>query len=110
MISLKIAAVLALALVIQPGFGQTPASPAHVVARKFMRGANCGNYLEVPPNQTWSVPHSTNDLARMRSEGFDHVRIPIGWHHYAGPAPDFRLSSEIFGKVDLLVTNALTPA
>lgn len=72
-----------------------------------MHGANCGNYLEVPPKQTWSVPHGTNDLARMRAEGFDHVRIPIGWHHYTGPEPEFVLSRDIFGKVDVLVTNAL---
>jgi endoglucanase len=82
-------------------------SPAHVAARRFMRGANCGNYLEVPPKQTWSVPHSTNDLVRMRAEGFDHVRIPVGWHHYTGPAPEFKLSPDIFAKVDHLVTNAL---
>jgi len=43
----------------------------------------------------------------MRAEGFDHVRIPVGWHHYAGPAPEFKLSQEIFGTVDLMVTNAL---
>jgi len=93
-------------------FGQTHAavntnSPAYVAAGHFIRGANCGNYLEVPPGQRWAVPHSTNDLGHMRAEGFDHVRIPVGWHHYTGPEPDFRLSPEIFAKVDLLVTNAL---
>ena len=82
-------------------------SPAHIAARGFMRGANCGNYLEVPPKETWSVKHTTNDLARMRAEGFDHVRIPVGWHHYTGPEPAFKLSQEIFAKVDPLVTNAL---
>jgi endoglucanase len=82
-------------------------SQAHVAAQRFKRGANCGNYLEVPPRQTWSVKHTTNDLARMRSEGFDHVRIPVGWHHYVGAEPDFQLSNEIFEKVDALVTNAL---
>src|SRR5439155_21899400 len=86
-------------------FGQTHAavntnSPAYVAAGHFIRGANCGNYLEVPPGQRWAVPHSTNDLGHMRAEGFDHVRIPVGWHHYTGPEPDFRLSSEIFAKVD----------
>jgi endoglucanase len=82
-------------------------SPAHISARGFLRGANCGNYLEVPPAQAWSVKHQTNDLVRMRAEGFDHVRIPVGWHHYTGPEPDFKLSKEIFARVDLLVTNGL---
>jgi len=82
-------------------------SPAHLAAQRFMRGANCGNYLEVPPMQSWAVRHTTNDLAHMRAEGFDHVRIPVGWYHYTGPAPEYKLSDEIFGKTDLLVTNAL---
>jgi endoglucanase len=82
-------------------------SPAHLAAKNFMRGANFGNYLEVPPKQTWAVKHSPEDLAHLRAEGFDHVRIPIGWHHYTGPAPEFKLSDEIFSKVDVLVTNAL---
>ena len=72
-----------------------------------MHGANCGNYLEVPPGQRWAVRHTTNDLAQMRTQGFDHVRIPCGWHHYTGSAPEYRLSEEIFGKADVLVTNAL---
>jgi endoglucanase len=105
-LSVLITALLLLANTV-PIFAQSTNSPAHLAARRFMRGANCGNYLEVPPNQNWSVMHTTNDLARMRSEGFDHVRIPVGWHHYSGPEPGFRLSPEIFGKVDLLVTNAI---
>ncbi|MCI0744082.1 MAG: glycoside hydrolase family 5 protein [Verrucomicrobia subdivision 3 bacterium] len=83
-------------------------TPAHVAARRFMRGANFGNYLEVPPRQTWSVKHTTNDLMRVRAEGFDHVRIPCGWHHYTGPGPEHQLREGIFDKVDVLVTNALT--
>jgi len=83
-------------------------SPAHVAARRFLRGANFGNFLEVPPTQTWVVQHSTADLARMRAEGFDHVRIPVGWHHFTGPEPEYRLADEIFEKVDVLVTNALS--
>jgi endoglucanase len=82
-------------------------SPAHLAAKHFMRGANFGNYLEVPPQQTWAVKHTPEDLAHLRAQGFDHVRIPIGWHHYTGPAPEFKLSDEIYAKVDVLVTNAL---
>jgi len=33
--------------------------------------------------------------------------VPIAWQHYAGPAPDFTLSQQIFGRVDFVVTNAL---
>jgi endoglucanase len=82
-------------------------SPAYRAARLFQRGVNLGNYLEVPPGQHWSVTVSADEFALMRAQGFDHVRVPIGWQHYTGPAPDFTLSQEIFGRVDFVVTNAL---
>lgn len=82
-------------------------SPAHLAARKFMRGVNLGNYLEAPPGQNWGASYSTNDFKWIREEGFDHVRIPIGWHYYTGGAPDYTVSNSIFAKADFLVTNAL---
>ncbi len=88
------------------GQAETMDSPAHQAAKRFMRGVNFGNFLETPPEQRWLIQHTTNDLAQARAEGFDHVRLPIGWHHYAGPAPDFKLSETIFARVDYMVTNA----
>ena len=82
-------------------------SPAYQAARLFMRGANLGNNLEVPPGQNWSVTVSADEFAIMKREGFDHVRVPIGWNHYTGPAPDFTLSPDIFARADFVVTNAL---
>jgi len=82
-------------------------SPAYQTARLFRHGINLGNYLEVPPGQNWGVTCSADEFAIMRAEGFDHVRVPIGWQHYTGPAPDFTLSPEIFGRADFVVTNAL---
>jgi len=82
-------------------------SPAYREAKLFMHGVNLGNYLEVPPGQDWSVTFSVDELAIMHAQGFDHVRVPVGWQHYAGPAPDYTLSPDIFGRVDLVVTNAL---
>ncbi len=35
------------------------------------------------------------------------VRVPIGWHQYAGPGPEFKLEPEIFSLADFVVTNAL---
>ena len=81
-------------------------TPAHRAAKKFLRGANLGNYLEAPPGQDWGAHYSEQDFVHLKAEGFDHVRLPIAWHHYAGPAPDFKLSDEIYAKVDFLVTNA----
>jgi endoglucanase len=82
---------------------QTPADKA---ALRFRHGVNIANCLEVSPHAHWSVPHTTDDLREMRAEGFDHVRLPVGWHYYTGPAPGYKLSGEIFDKVDYFVTNA----
>jgi len=67
-------------------------SPAHRAAQWFKHGVNLGDYLEVPPNQSWGVTVSAAEFAQMKREGFDHVRVPVGWHHYAGAAPDFTLA------------------
>lgn len=81
---------------------------AHVAARRFRRGINLSNYLETPPGQDWGGgTYSAEDFAAIRAEGFDHVRIPVGWHHYTGPAPEFRLRPEIVQKADALVEQAL---
>lgn len=82
-------------------------SPAYLAAKHFQRGVNLGNYLEAPPGQNWGVTVSADEFAAMKREGFDHVRVPVGWHHYAGGAPDFALKPEIFAKADFCVTNAL---
>jgi endoglucanase len=83
-------------------------TPADRAARQYERGANLGDYLEVPPGgHGWGVTVSASEFTAMRREGFDHVRVPIGWHHYAGPAPDFRLDPVIFQRVDFVVTNVL---
>jgi endoglucanase len=74
----------------------------------FRRGANFGNYLEAPRGQNWGMSYDTADLDRMVKEGFDHMRLPVRWNDYTGPAPDYRIEPPIFGKVDFLVTNALS--
>lgn len=82
-------------------------TPAHRAAKRFLRGANLGNGLEVPPGQDWGVHYTPDDLDHIRSEGFDHARIPIGWHHYTGPGPDYRIPPEFFARVDQLVDAGL---
>ncbi len=46
---------------------------------------NLANSLEAPPGQDWGGHYTSEDLRLIRNEGFDHVRIPVAWHHYAGP-------------------------
>jgi endoglucanase len=82
-------------------------TPAYRAAKFFMHGANLGDYIEAWPFESWGVTVSAKEFAEMRAQGFDHVRVPVGWQHYAGPAPDFTLSPLAFSRVDFVVTNAL---
>jgi endoglucanase len=84
-----------------------PNSAAHQALRRFMRGANFGNYLEAPPNTWGTIVYGPADFRLAKSEGFDHVRLPVAWHYYTGAGPGYALAGEIFEKVDVLVTNAL---
>ena len=81
-------------------------TPAYRTLAWFQRGANLGDYLEA--NRRWrQLEVSADEFVQMKKEGFDHVRVPIGWHQYAWPGPEFTLEPEIFAKVDFVVTNAL---
>jgi endoglucanase len=83
-------------------------TPADKAAGWFQRGVNLGDYLEAPPQYFGrGVTVAADEIAQMKREGFDHVRVPVGWQNYAGPAPDFTLSPTIFGRLDFIVTNAL---
>jgi endoglucanase len=83
-------------------------SPAHRAAQWFRRGANLGDYLEASRQYFGrGVTVSADEFAQMKQEGFDHVRVPIGWQQYAGPAPDFTIAPLAFARVDFIVTNAL---
>jgi endoglucanase len=83
-------------------------TPAYRAAKSFQHGVNLGDYLEAPPKYFGrGVTISADEIAQIKREGFDHVRVPVGWQHYVGPAPDFILSPKIFSRVDFVVTNAL---
>lgn len=76
-------------------------SAAFQLAQQFRRGANLGNFLEVPPSENWGDNSmSPDDYQIMKEHGFDHVRIPIGWHHYCGPAPNYKIDQSIIRKVN----------
>ncbi len=80
-------------------------TPAYRAAKLFLHGVNLGDYLEAGKGR--GVRVAANEFTEMKRAGFDHVRVPVGWQHYAGPAPDFTLAPEIFARVDFAVTNAL---
>lgn len=82
-------------------------TPAYRAAKLFQHGVNLGDYLEAWPRRSGGVTVSADEFTQMKREGFDHVRVPVGWQHYAGPGPDFILSPKIFAQVDFAVTNSL---
>ncbi len=81
-------------------------TPAHQAAKRFVRGTNLGNYLEAPPGQNWGATYSEEDFDHIKAEGFDHVRLPIAWHHHTGSGPDFKIKDEFYTKADFLVNEA----
>ena len=83
---------------------QSHQTPAYRMARLFEHGVNLGDYLE---GRHWAATIPADEFAEMKRQGFDHVRVPVGWQHYVGPGPDFTLSPEIFARVDYVVTNTL---
>lgn len=101
---LKLCASLILATTV---FAAGSQEPGQAGLENFRRGANFGNYLEVPPGQTWAVVHTIEDIRAVKKQGFDHIRLPVGWQNYAGEAPGYKIKPEIFQKVDSIVTNSL---
>jgi endoglucanase len=57
-------------------------SPAHRELAKMKRGVNTGNCWEVGPPFSWKNPYTPEDIDRIAAEGFDHIRVPVGWHFF----------------------------
>lgn len=77
---------------------------AHKLAAKLKRGINLSNWLEVPPKEDWGDNAcDAKDFAEIKRNGFDHVRVPIGWHHQTGPRPSYAINQSIYRKVDRVV-------
>ncbi len=79
-------------------------SPAFGLASQFRRGVNLANVLEVPPGEDWGDNTiRTEDFQQIAAEGFDHVRIPVGWHHHTGPATEYTISNTLRERVDAML-------
>lgn len=55
---------------------------AHREIKKIKRGINLGNCWEAAPPYTWGIRFTPGDIDRIAAEGFDHIRVPIGWHFF----------------------------
>src|SRR6476661_2434975 len=81
-------------------------TPAHRTAALYKRGVNFGNHLEF--ERFSESDYTSLDFAQAKREGFDHVRIPVGWHRHTGPGPDFRIDEKFMGVVDRMVEQGRT--
>lgn len=75
-------------------------------ASRLRRGINLGNAWEAPPGTWGDRRYGPEDFREIRSAGFDHVRIPVAWHHYLAAAPEYRIGEKIFREIDRLVAGA----
>lgn len=83
-------------------------TPAHRALREIRRGVNFGNCWEVPPPYSWRVPHTVTDVERAHAEGFDHIRIPVAWHHHFKERDGRRVIDEAFlAELDPVIDRAL---
>ena len=63
-------------------------TPAHRACARLKRGVNLGNCWEAPPRYRWGIRFTPEDIGRIAAEGFDHIRVPVAWHHYLKPGDD----------------------
>ncbi len=83
-------------------------TPAHAAAKKIRRGVNFGNRWEVPPPFSWQIPYSTEDVDLAAAQGFDHIRIPIAWHHYITRKNGLiEISPKLTDEIDPIISRAL---
>ena len=57
-------------------------TPAHLAAAGIKRGVNLGNCWDAPPPYSWGIRYTPDDIGRIAAEGFDHIRVPVAWHHH----------------------------
>ena len=81
-------------------------SPAHRAARKLQRGVSLAQSGDLLRRNGTISPFGDDDFANMRREGFDHVRLPVAWHLQTSAGPEFKIASELFARVDLVVAKA----
>lgn len=69
---------------------------------------NLGNHLESPQENDWG-PHSLGpaDFVRIRSAGFETVRLPVRWANKTGDSPDYTIDPAWMARVSELVDAAL---
>jgi endoglucanase len=83
-------------------------TPAHRALARLKRGVNLGNGWEAPPNNSWGVHFTTEDIDRIAAEGFDHIRVPVAFHFYLTPGNNgFEISPALLAELEPVLRRAL---
>lgn len=82
--------------------------------RDMGRGVNLGNLLEAPSEGEWGVSLEKEDLRRVASLGFRHVRLPVRWDgkgtlsepgfDRAARTPPYTVDPRFFARVDSAIS------
>ena len=90
-----------------PPKAQAGDTPAHRECAKLKRGINFGNGWEVPPDQQWGLRFTTEDVDQAAREGFDHLRIPVAWHHHLKRGGNsWEISPKLLAELDPVLKRA----
>jgi endoglucanase len=73
----------------------------------FGRGVNLANALEAPKEGDWGIVLKEEYFDRIKSAGFDSVRLPVCWSAHAETSPPYRIDSEFSNRVDWAISQAL---
>ncbi|MET8230225.1 cellulase family glycosylhydrolase [Micromonospora sp. NPDC005298] len=86
-----------------------PSGDAMATVAAMQPGWNLGNTLDAIPDETaWGNPLVTQALLRkVKSEGYNSIRIPITWSNHHGPAPAYTIDAVWLARVRQVVDWAL---
>lgn len=82
-------------------------SQAPVTPFPMRRGVNLGNALEAPNEGDWGYRIEPDHLRAIASAGFDGVRLPVRWDAHAESSAPYRVSPQLFQRMDEIVEQAL---
>jgi endoglucanase len=78
-------------------------TPAHRANKRLRRGVNLGNCWESTPGEA-SVNFSIRDIDQIADSGFDHIRVPVAWHHWIDSG---KISNKLLEQLDPILRHAL---
>ncbi|TDB64159.1 cellulase family glycosylhydrolase [Arundinibacter roseus] len=73
------------------------------------RGINMGNMFEAPTETAWGNPYRADYFQRIRTLGFQHVRIPVRWDtpERTSFTEPYRVDQTFLNRLRLVVDEAL---